>query len=636
MSATTAVTPLRRRRPHRAAVMAIAAATLGMTCESCPAMADEPSHDIPVAFGADQLRFDAHAQALDASGHVHVEQPPFHLMSSELTLRRVPMGVELEGPGTVAFCPCLGTPLAVRFRTATIAPPHDLILRDPVLEVFGVPIAWAPSFWLRSPGRAGLLAPDVSWRGADGLFLGGGVHLPWRDGDLERGVDLRAGAYLDGGVAIQSAMRTSVSETRVAWDEWRGQAGIGLQLHGATAIASDLRPDSVAWNVDALRGGRAVRATTDLDAAALPFDRAEGQTSWRGDGWTFASGLRSDGPRGGSLSDLGVGGPVVVARRSGAIGDVGAYDATTEGGAVVGGRLQTTSFARAEGGVLLATHVGSAGAALAMRTFGDVLDDGSRSGVDGAAQVRLGIGLPLEREFASRDEDDPWSHRTEPRLEAAAIAAHANHVFVFPPGRGMNAPIGAAWAASAGWYNAIGRVGSRASAELDASGGAVGDDQRGLPVVRARGAASGEWLALQADFARVFPTLGAAGAGGALVARVRVGEARGFDVSAHIAERDGIDPLVARAIVDAPLEPASGFLAATGWTGGTGVGVPIGPRITTKASADFDFESRRLVAALAALELHDPCNCVVVRANAAHRIGRDGIDVWLSVDLPRP
>jgi hypothetical protein len=32
--------------------------------------------------------------------------------------------------------------------------------------------------------------------------------------------------------------------------------------------------------------------------------------------------------------------------------------------------------------------------------------------------------------------------------------------------------------------------------------------------------------------------------------------------------------------------------------------------------------------------MHDPCNCVVLRATGAHRIGRPGIDVWISVDLP--
>jgi hypothetical protein len=49
-----------------------------------------------------------------------------------------------------------------------------------------------------------------------------------------------------------------------------------------------------------------------------------------------------------------------------------------------------------------------------------------------------------------------------------------------------------------------------------------------------------------------------------------------------------------------------------------------------------DLDAGELVAALGSLELHDPCNCVVVRATAAHRIGRGGVDAWVSVDLPTP
>jgi hypothetical protein len=106
-------------------------------------------------------------------------------------------------------------------------------------------------------------------------------------------------------------------------------------------------------------------------------------------------------------------------------------------------------------------------------------------------------------------------------------------------------------------------------------------------------------------------------------------------VSVHAAELDGVDPLVARALVDAPLEPASGFLSMAGWTGGARLALPVGPRITARGGADVDLDARQLVAAVGALELHDPCNCVVVRATAAHRIGRDGVDVWVTVDLPR-
>jgi hypothetical protein len=42
-----------------------------------------------------------------------------------------------------------------------------------------------PWFWLRAPSRPGLLPPTVAWRGADGLLLGGGVHLPWRGPSID-------------------------------------------------------------------------------------------------------------------------------------------------------------------------------------------------------------------------------------------------------------------------------------------------------------------------------------------------------------------------------------------------------------------------------------------------------------------
>jgi hypothetical protein len=589
---------------------------------------------MPVAFGAEQVRFDPRAQALDASGHVHVDQPPFHLMSDSLRLQRVPIGMQLDGTGRVAFCPCLGMPLAVRFRGATVAPPHDVILRDPVLEVFGLPIAWAPVLWLRSPGRFGVLPPDVSFRGADGLFVGVGAHLPWRNGDAVRGVDLRAGGYVEGGVDVQLTMRTTVSQTRLTWDRWRGDDGVAIDLRGATAIANGDRSDSVAWEVDALRGVRAVKATTDIDAASRIFDRAAAQAAWRPHGWIFASGLRAVALRGGDLADFGAGGPIVAARRADAIARAGAYDVTIEAGTIDGIALGTTSFARAEGGALLAAHWGMVGAKVAGRALGDVADDGARAGLDGAGQARVSVALPLARGFASADEGDPWVHRTEPRIEGAAILTHTSGVLVVPAGRGMVLPSGKAWVASAGWDNAVGRLGSRTSAELAVSGGAVGDELRARPVLRGRAAVTGAWFGLSGDVARVFAR--STETGGALIARARLGPAAGFHVSVHAAGRDGLDPIFARALVDPSLEPAGGFLVRAGWTGGARVGIPVGSRVTARGGADLDVDARQLVAALGAIELHDPCNCVVVRATAAHRIGRDGVDVWLSVDLPTP
>jgi hypothetical protein len=224
-------------------------------------------------------------------------------------------------------------------------------------------------------------------------------------------------------------------------------------------------------------------------------------------------------------------------------------------------------------------------------------------------------------------------HESTPRVEAAALATHTSDVLVVPAGRGALLPGGEAWVADAGWNNALGRWGSRAAAELDASGGVVGDAQGTFPALRARAAVTGHWAGLRADFARVFASSG--GDGGAFVARARIGPTDGLHLTAHAAERDGVDPVVARALTDAPIEPASGFLAASGWTGGARLAVPLGARVTTRGGADVDLEARELVAAIGSLELHDPCGCVVVRTTVAHRIGRDGVDVWVTVDLPR-
>jgi hypothetical protein len=602
----------------------------------------------PVSFSADDVRLDAHSQALDASGHVRVDEPPFHLTSDALTLRRVPIGAELDGDGKLAFCPCLGEPLAVRFTGATVAPPHDVILRNPVLEVFGVPLAWAPVFWLRSPGRFGLLPPDLAWRGADGFFAGGGVHVPWKQGDVVRGLDLRGGGYVDGGVAVETSLRTSATMTRVRWDRLHGHDGVAIGAQGTAggAPTESLGTDpneSVAWGIEALRGARAVQATTDVEAAARPFDRGAAEVSWRPEQWVISSGVRTVALRGGDVLDLGAGGPVVAARRADALGHAGTYDATVEGGEVFGIETGATSFGRAEGGMLLATRVGAIGASLALRAMGDVADDGTRQGWDGTAQARAEVTLPLAREYPSAaDVDasiDPWVHRTEPRLEAAVLALHSDGVLVAPAGRGLIVPIqsGGAWIAAAGWSNAVGRLGSRAGAEVDAVAGAVGDDIGVLPVLRGRASVGGPWLALRADVARVFglsSATRAVQAGGAFIAAARVGPSSGLHLAVHAADRDGVDPILARAAIDPPFESASGFLSATGWTGGARVALPIGSRVTTLGGADVDLEARELVAAIGALELHDPCNCVVVRASAAHRIGRGGVDAWLSVDLP--
>ncbi|HSY24166.1 MAG TPA: hypothetical protein VK841_18695 [Polyangiaceae bacterium] len=608
-----------------------------------------------VAFGADEVRLDTKTQSLDVAGHVRVDEPPFHLSSDALAMKRVPIGVELAGHGILAFCPCLGTPLSVRFSGATVAPPYDVILKQPVLDVFGVPIAWAPAVWLRSRARPGLLPPDLGWRGADGFFAGGGVHLPWfaptragaastttGAGDAAAGLDLRAGGYVEGGFAVQTDLATEATRTRIGWDRFRGEDGVSLDASGASSPSAN---PSVSWRIAALRGERAVRATTDVGQAAQAFDRGAAEARWTALGWTVASRVEAVAIRGGDAADLGASGPVLVVRRSDAMGPGGTYDATLEGGQLASALQGATSFARGEAHAQWAWSFGPAATSVALHGVGQVADDGTERAAAGAAQLRGRLGVPLIRAFGAESVvsggaalPDPWVHTTEPYVEAAAIETRAADAALLPAARGMTAPNGEAWVASAGWTNAIGQWGARTSGELDVAAGLVGS----LPasgevsgaegVVRARASVQAPVLSLRADAARVIA--GADSRGGAFSGTLRAGSRSGLHAGAHVAERDGVDPVLARALVDPTLEPASGFFAATGWTAGADAGVPFGSRITLRASSDADLTARELVAVGGAIELHDPCGCVVLRANGAERIGRGGVDVWLSIDLP--
>jgi hypothetical protein len=595
------------------------------------AWADDPHGSSDVSFEADDVRLDGPSRSMDVSGHVRVDEPPFYLTSPELKLWRLPIGVRLEGAGRLSFCPCLGTPVAVRFSEATVAPPHDLVLKDPVLELFGVPVAWVPVVWLRSAGRVGLLPPDLEWRGHDGFFAGAGLHVPWRYGDLVQGISIRAGGYVDGGLAVETAVITTGTSTRIRWDRFRSDDGVSIDARGSTASVEAEGGQAASWRLNALRGARAVASTTDVGAAAQPFDRAEGQASWIGSGWTFGSGVRTVAVRGGDLGELGVGGPVIAARRSEALAGIGAYDVTLEGGQLSGAGFGAITFARGATGIFIAARAGPLGAHVVFRGAGGVATDRAHETGEGTAEGRLVLDLPLARSYASSEPFDAWVHVTEPRLEAAVLASHVGDALV-PVGRGMLFPEGLGGVVAAGWDNRLMRTSSRAGADLQAVAGIAATTQRYLPLVRVRVDLEGPWTALHGDFARALAP--GSDAGGALVSSARLGPDLGLNLNVHVAERDRVDPLMARSLLDPALEPESGFMSSSGWSGGARASLPLGSRVALRGGADVDLEARTLVAALAGIEVHDPCNCLVARLNGAHRIGRGGVDVWLSIDLP--
>jgi hypothetical protein len=592
------------------------------------ARADPPQ----VRVTADDVTVDARTQAVMLSGRVSVEADPFHLTSDGLLVSRSARGLTFEGDGRVGFCPCLGEPLALAFRGATYAPPGDLLLTRPHLEVVGLPVFWLPYFWLRSAGQVGLLPPEVAYRGSDGLFLGEGVHIPWRLGDGDAGLDLRAGAYVEGGAAVESTLRTPVSVTTVRWDDL-GASGFAVDARGSTATET-ARETTVSWDADLLRGARGVVSTTDVDAASRVFDRAQAESSWRRGGWVLAAGVWAEDVRGSGVTEVDAAGPIVRARTSGSLASAGTYDATLESGTLSGAGLPALSFARVDGGGMVASRWGPVGSSLAVRGAFDLAGQDEQEGHDAAASARGRLTLPVARSFASSEPDDPWRHRIEPDVEVGGLVAHVDGLLGESPTPG--GVRGAAWLTDAGFRSALGQWGARRGFEVGGDVGGVGGGQQPSSlVVRWRAAASAPAVGLGVEGADVAD--GGGGWGQALSARARVGAVRSLNVALLVAGRDGVDPVVARVLTDAPLAASSGFLATSGWTSGGRITAPLSPVVTLRGGVDGDLTAQHLVAARGSVELHDRCGCLAVRLSAAERIGRDGVDVWLSLDLlPHP
>lgn len=588
---------------------------------------------------ADEVSFDARSQKLTLRGNVRVDASPFHLRAESIEAERTDHGLEIVGDSRVAFCPCLGTPLAIHVAGATVAPPGDLFLDRPTLEVFGLPVLWLPKFWLRSPARVGLLPPTVAYRGDDGVLLGGGVHVPWSsrpeprrpwpdpETPPDRVLSVRGAGYVKGGARTEATFQTDRSVSRATWD-YLDEHGLALESRGSAA----LEPARVAWDVDALRGARAVRATSALAAAAAPYDRGAVEVSTSGSDLTAASAVRLASARGAAGATALAGGPDVTLRHSRSRGPV-AYDATLDGGTYhlpvpTGEAARALSFARGEVGVDVSGALGWAVARASARGAAAAASDGQASGLDRAIALRSEIGAPIGRALGGGP--DPWLHRVEPSLAAGAIAASESGLF--GPGFVRGAPVeGGAGVVDAGLATEIGRYSHRDGLAVEARAGGLLSRGEAIPALRGRATLGARLARLSLDGGAVARGQGASG-GAALVARGRLGTDGGFALGARLAARAGLDPLAARALADPSSEPRVGFVAREGATAGLTLQAPIGGALLS-GGLDADVTTGALVGARGGAVLRDGCGCIAVSALVTQRVGREGVDAMLVLDL---
>lgn len=627
-----------------AVLLLVPARVLAAEQPSVDAAPEEEEEDLLDTHGnlrtrAETVSFDAKQRVLELSGDVRVDSPPFHLRSQRIKLTRTKLGIEVEGKGRLAFCPCLGTPLTVEFEKAFVAPPGDLIIKSPTLEFYGVPIFHLPWFWLRSDEKLGVLPPDIAYRGKDGLFVGEGVHLPWRRHGKRHALDLRAGGYLFDGFATEARLSTPVSNTKVRYDRLRGDDGLSVDARGAVS-SPDSRELRTAWDADVLRGARGVRMTTDLDAAAKPWDRASAEGALHYGPLTVGQSFRLVTRRGERLEHVESAGPVTTIRASGAIAGRITYDATVEGGALRVSRASgpitpdTISFVRSEIGATGAANIGPLAASVALRSASEVATEAARDGSMATGSARTHLGVPLVRAYRSDDDDDkndPLLHVVEPFVEAAAITARGRSLLGTPPGRLVGVIDTEAATTSGGITTTLGRWANKGAIEATFASGAAFFRGTSAGLYRGRMSASFVWLGATVDSAGFgIPDVTATDI---VIARGRIGPTNGLRLLANVARRGPTDGVLARFLVNEAYEPSAELLARRGTTGGATFVVPWHKAVTTSAGLDYDATNRELVGARGGIEVHDRCGCLTLRVNGSHRIGRPGVDVWVALDF---
>jgi hypothetical protein len=586
----------------------------------------------PLTFRAGSLDADPAHGVLVLRDGVDVRFGRYHLTSDYLQIGVAPGAVSFGGTGRVALCPCPDPPVALAFSGVRIETAGDLYVRSPRLELFGLPIFWLPYFWLRPPDQPGLLFPSIAIRGADGLLLGSGVHLPFREADgAARAFDFTAAGYVKGGVELGARLTTPQSSASVVADHIRGDRVV-IEAHGALASPGA----SLAWEADAIRGDRARSGTVDLEAASRPFDHAAIEGTLRAASGPaivdFTAGAIARAERG---QGLFVAGPAARFAAGGSIGSIGAWSASA-GGLLLGnaipdaalpiGRAAITAEIDARPGPFALLVAAGARAEVA----GDVPSAPSR---DAAAGARIELDLPLRRDFARGDGEAPWQHRIAPSIAVAAAASTSRGAFFAP--LSLAAPPGLGIAA-AGLTTSFGRA-SGPSLRFEARGGAALRDTGASAIVTGRLTASAPLVATSLEVAA---EPASRSPGSALIGRARFGAADGLTLALGLAGQTGLGAREARAIADLRSPVPGGelpYLAASGWTGSAEAMVPWIGVMRSGARADVDLGAGEILALRGVTEYRHPCGCLALGASAAHRAGRDGVDVVFTVDLaPQP
>lgn len=568
-------------------------------------------------FSAGRVEVDVRMNELELSDDVLVVVDRYRLTADELKLGRSDRGIVVDGYGRVAFCRCAQPPVTVSFSGATVAPPTDLLIEDPTLRVFGMPVLWLPYLWLRSPDRMGLLPPRVAYSSEDGFLAGAGVHLPFAGGASF--LDLEAAGYVRGGVDTRLRLQTPKNAIRVRWDHLE-QSMVGVDARGATHVPG---LSNAAYRIDALRGARALEATPIVLEAAQRYDRVRGELGRNHGQVYYGIGAFGTATRGGAMESWDVWGPSVAFGGGEALGGVGEFELD---GKLISLDGDGETLTRFEQRLWSRWHARPGPLALELELGGalGLTSSSADSGAFGSVAGRAEIGLPLRKRFGG---DDPLLHYVTP-----LVTASADHIVADDQERtGGNDRERTLGHVAMGGRTSVGHWGRRSGLTFDARAGWAGGESAAqslaagtLVAQSIRAAASlqavadmqrsGEWVA---------------------IARGRLGAESSHHLTLYVEGQRNLDSRLARIMSGDVLTntPWLNWYDADGLTSGGDFMLRWSQAVSTAVGGDLDMEHSRLLSVRGSLAYRHPCGCLATVAWAGHRLARDGVDAWLTVDL---
>jgi hypothetical protein len=580
-----------------------------------PTASSPPGREFRVDFSARHLDVDAELGELSLSGEVEVTVGRYRLGGDRVKLKRGPRGIGVEGGGDIAFCSCDSPPVTVGYSSVTIAPPSDVLIKDAVLRAGKVPIFWLPYLWLRSPDRLALMFPSAEWRGAEGLLLGSGVHVPFDSNNgrpSSRALDLGGYGYVQGGARVDAKLLTPETTSFVRWDH-HGESALVLDAHGAV---SDRSRAVVAYDVDASLGGRGRTVHTSLEAAARRYDHARLGVASRGP-FTAAFGLGADAPRAAALTAPLALGPFALLATGGALGDRTSYfldaGAASSVRAGEGGRDNAEQRALQRLTLESATRAGPLLARGAAFQHGELLSQPEQALTRLRVGAGLSLSLPLVRRFTH------VSHLVEPELVGRVERQYWN-------GSGETRLL-----ATGGITTALGTLGRGAAARLRVAGGVGGAPNDPRSLVLASLASDARWLGVRLIGVADPDARSAEG-----TARLRLGPRGGTNLLAYAEGRTARAPLASPSEAAGDLLPTFydlGALDRQGLSTGADLTLALAAALFVGGGADWAPSDEELLGVRGFARYRHPCGCVALGAYGAKRSGRSGFDAGLSLDL---